>query len=244
MGTCGTKLTKEQKKQLKNSKQIDKDAANDLKCVEQAVKILLLGAGESGKSTLLKQMNTIYGDGYNEEEVRSYVHIIRNNLLDIAKTLIEQTDMLKEKGVENTTISAANRKIADEVMAVYSLEENDSQWEEVCNKISTLWEEEEGVKVTYNNQSMYQLPGAGDFFLRKAREIGSSGFYPKEEDILRARIRTTGIVEKEFSIGKTKFKIFDVGGQRNERKKCIHCFEDVTCVIFVASLAGYDKYLY
>lgn len=38
--------------------------------------------------------------------------------------------------------------------------------------------------------------------------------------------------------------MFDVGGQRNERKKWIHCFDDVTAVIFVAAISEYDQVLY
>eukprot|EP00475_Leptophrys_vorax_P014243 TRINITY_DN2064_c0_g1_i3.p1 TRINITY_DN2064_c0_g1~~TRINITY_DN2064_c0_g1_i3.p1 ORF type:complete len:164 (-),score=51.47 TRINITY_DN2064_c0_g1_i3:212-703(-) len=41
-----------------------------------------------------------------------------------------------------------------------------------------------------------------------------------------------------------RFRLFDVGGQRNERKKWIHCFENVTAVIFVAALSEYDQKLY
>lgn len=37
--------------------------------------------------------------------------------------------------------------------------------------------------------------------------------------------------------------MFDVGGQRSERKKWIHCFEGVTCIIFCAALSAYDMVL-
>ena len=37
---------------------------------------------------------------------------------------------------------------------------------------------------------------------------------------------------------------FDVGGQRNERRKWIHCFDNVDCVVFVASLSEFDQHLY
>jgi len=38
--------------------------------------------------------------------------------------------------------------------------------------------------------------------------------------------------------------MMDVGGQRSERKKWIHCFENVTAVIFVAAISEYDQTLY
>lgn len=37
--------------------------------------------------------------------------------------------------------------------------------------------------------------------------------------------------------------MFDVGGQRSERKKWIHCFEGVTAVLFMAAISGYDQCL-
>jgi guanine nucleotide-binding protein G(i) subunit alpha len=36
------------------------------------------------------------------------------------------------------------------------------------------------------------------------------------------------------------FFIFDVGGQRNERKKWIHCFDNINALIFMVALSEYD----
>ena len=46
-----------------------------------------------------------------------------------------------------------------------------------------------------------------------------------QDDILYSRVRTSGIVTERYNIDGTTFEMYDVGGQRNERKKWIHCFE-------------------
>jgi len=37
--------------------------------------------------------------------------------------------------------------------------------------------------------------------------------------------------------------MFDVGGQRSERKKWIHCFENVNALLFLVAISGYDQCL-
>jgi hypothetical protein len=49
----------------------------------QVNKLLLLGAGESGKSTLFKQMITLYGKGFSESDRMSYLPIIANNIITV-----------------------------------------------------------------------------------------------------------------------------------------------------------------
>lgn len=61
--------------------------------------------------------------------------------------------------------------------------------------------------------------------------------------MLRTRVKTTGIIETKFSFKGLNFTLVDVGGQRSERKKWIHCFEGVTAIIFCVALSGYDLIL-
>jgi len=74
--------------------------------------------------------------------------------------------------------------------------------------------------------------------------LAESGYIPNEQDVLRSRVRTTGIVQTDFKIKALDFAMFDVGGQRNERRKWIHAFDNVHAVIFVAALSEYDQVLY
>lgn len=73
--------------------------------------------------------------------------------------------------------------------------------------------------------------------------IGAPNFLPTDQDVLRSRVKTTGIAESKFSFGTLTYRIFDVGGQRSERKKWIHCFEDVTAIIFLVAISEYDQVL-
>ena len=82
------------------------------------------------------------------------------------------------------------------------------------------------------------------FFTPSPPLLSKFGYVPSDGDILLSRVRTTGIVEESYTIDEANFVIIDVGGQRNERKKWIHCFEDVNAIIFVAALSEYDQKLF
>jgi guanine nucleotide-binding protein subunit alpha len=73
--------------------------------------------------------------------------------------------------------------------------------------------------------------------------IGEPNYMPTDQDVLRSRVKTTGIAESKFTFGTLTYRMFDVGGQRSERKKWIHCFEDVTAIIFLVAISEYDQVL-
>lgn len=67
---------------------------------------------------------------------------------------------------------------------------------------------------------------------------------PSDQDVLRSRVKTLGITETTFVIGDLTYRMFDVGGQRSERKKWIHCFENVTTILFLVAISEYDQLLF
>ncbi|XBI23134.1 hypothetical protein VPH35_064067 [Triticum aestivum] len=67
---------------------------------------------------------------------------------------------------------------------------------------------------------------------------------PSSEDVLHARVRTNGVVEIQLDkIGGEVYRLYDVGGQRSERRKWIHLFEGVNVVITCAAIREYDHLL-
>lgn len=238
MSCCGgEKLTAEEaarrKAEAANSKRLEKDMTQDHNADQQINKLLLLGAGESGKSTLFKQMIQIYGKGYPEAERKNFIPIIYNNIIMSMKVLCQQSDSFQPVNDENLP---AKKLIED-------LKGDEEIDEPIAQALQALWADP-GIQVTYDNRASYQLTDSTKYFLDLLPTICQPNYLPSEQDVLRSRVRTTGIVENDFEIESNQFKMYDVGGQRNERKKWIHCFENVTAVLFVAAISEYDQVLY
>ncbi|KIO17632.1 hypothetical protein M407DRAFT_32690 [Tulasnella calospora MUT 4182] len=94
-----------------------------------------------------------------------------------------------------------------------------------------------------DHSSEFYLMDSASYFFSQVQRIAQRDYTPNESDVLRARAKTTGISETRFSIGQLSIHMFDVGGQRSERKKWIHCFEAVTSIIFCVALSEYDQVL-
>ena len=93
----------------------------------------------------------------------------------------------------------------------------------------------------YTRRNEFQLNDSAQYFLSDVGRLCAPDYVPNDQDVLRSRVKTTGIVKIEFVVKKTRFRMFDVGGQRSERKKWIHCFDNVTAVLFIMALSEYDQ---
>jgi len=113
----------------------------------------------------------------------------------------------------------------------------------IAADIKILWAEP-SIQKTFERSSEFQLNDSAEYYFVEIDRISKENYVPSVQDVLRSRAKTTGIIETEFQVGKTRFTLVDVGGQRSERRKWMHCFQDVTAVIFCVGMSEYDKALY
>ncbi|XP_029973917.1 guanine nucleotide-binding protein G(i) subunit alpha [Salarias fasciatus] len=233
----GCTISAEDKAAVERSKMIDKNLREDREKSSREVKLLLLGAGESGKSTIVKQMKIIHEDGYSEEECKQYKVVVYSNTIQSIMAIIRAMGQLKIDFGE-----AARADDARQLFALASSAEEGVMSAELTGVIRRLWNDG-GVQACFDRSREYQLNDSAAYYLNDLERICQPSYIPTQQDVLRTRVKTTGIVETHFTFKDLYFKMFDVGGQRSERKKWIHCFEGVTAIIFCVALSDYDLVL-
>jgi GTPase SAR1 family protein len=235
MGNCGgSGATPEEIERRKKEKQIEAKMEQDDKIEKEKIKLLLLGAGESGKSTIFKQMKVIYGEQYTEAERKQAIPVIFSNIIQAMKILCDQAVTFSMEGdIKNKQEFEMIRKMDEcEPLSVSS-----------GSAISTLWADP-GILAVWDRRNEFQIIESVQYYFNKINEIKMPDWLPDKDDILYSRVRTSGIVTERYIMEGTTFEMYDVGGQRNERKKWIYCFEGVTAVIFVAAISEYDQKLF
>jgi guanine nucleotide-binding protein subunit alpha len=219
------------------SKEIDRQIKNDEKRAAREVKLLLLGAGESGKSTILKQMKLIYTAGFTKSERLEVKPVILGNIVQSFR-LIHDIMNEMELSFENPE-NNENMAVFPDKLEVRS---NDPMPANFLAPIKALWVDA-SVKQAVNKGNEFALHDNLEYFINDVDRLWAPDWIPSDQDVLRSRLRTTGITEARFDLGQLTYSMFDVGGQRSERKKWIHCFENVNCLLFLVAISGYDQCL-
>lgn len=220
------------------SLEIDKRLEEDGRRGKSEYKILLLGSGESGKSTIVKQMKIIHQNGYTRDELFLYRLTVIKNLVDSAQTVALA---LRRYMLEPEVL--ANREFADRILEYeVPADAHAVLPTEMGEMIASLWSDPVIPRLMQHSGAFYIMDNA-DYFFESARRIASPTYVPNERDVLHARSKTVGVTETRFSMGELSIHLVDVGGQRSERRKWIHCFEAVTSILFCVALSEYDQVL-
>uniref|UniRef100_A0A8C6TYS8 Guanine nucleotide-binding protein subunit alpha n=1 Tax=Neogobius melanostomus TaxID=47308 RepID=A0A8C6TYS8_9GOBI len=231
-------LSEEAKEARRINDEIERQLRRDKRDSRRELKLLLLGTGESGKSTFIKQMRIIHGAGYSDEDKRGFTKLVYQNIYTAMQSMIRATETLKipYKYEHNTANANIIRDVDVEKVSMFQNHHVDA--------IKSLWNDP-GIQEAYDRRREYQLSDSTKYYLNAMDRISEPSYLPTQQDVLRVRVPTTGIIEYPFDLQSVIFRYVDGGrgGQRSERRKWIHCFENVTSIMFLVALSEYDQVL-
>ncbi|XP_017123519.1 G protein alpha q subunit-like [Drosophila elegans] len=236
MVNLNCRMTEEAREQRRINDEIERQLRMDKRNSRRELKLLILGPGESGKSTFIKQMRIIHAKGFSPNEVRGYIKLVYQNIFMAMQSMIKAMDKLDISYAHEDHI-----KLADLVMSI-PYEKVETFEDPYVSAIKRLWGDA-GIQKCYDRRSEYQLTDSTEYFLNDIARIENVSYLPTEQDILRVRVATVEILEYQFNLDGLMIRMYDVAGQRSQRNKWIHCFSDVTSIIFLAALSEFDQML-
>ncbi|KAJ3559121.1 hypothetical protein NP233_g11344 [Leucocoprinus birnbaumii] len=240
MGACISLIEHQrgQRRAREHSEEIDRWLEEDHKRLKRECKVLLLGSETSGKDTILKQMKIDHQGGLREEELLEYRSAIYRTVVDCARSAIVY---MRSTGIECKDPS--NMPLMERILEYKFGSDGVSDFclpPGLAEAIIRFFGDPVVTRILENYVSNAHRKESAEYFLKNILRISSSGYIPTEEDMLRVRKRKEGVTETLFSMGQLSIRVYDIGGQRAERKKWIHCFEAVTSIIFCTALSDYD----
>ncbi|KAF9580453.1 hypothetical protein BGW38_002901, partial [Lunasporangiospora selenospora] len=219
------------------SKKIDQALKAEERSRKLEVKLLLLGAGEAGKTTIIKQMKLLHASGFSSAEREAFRGFVFSNMVGAMQSILA--------AMEDHHIQLTHRE-NERYLSVFATTPrvaNGSPYPpQYREALKALWQDP-SVRQVYQLGHTYALADNVQYFFDSVDRIYAQDYTPDDADILRCRVKSTGITETTFHLGPLTYRMFDVGGQRSERKKWIHCFEGVTAVLFLVAISGYDQCL-
>ncbi|XP_077415851.1 guanine nucleotide-binding protein G(o) subunit alpha-like isoform X1 [Vanacampus margaritifer] len=228
-------VTGEGKKAKLRSSKIEQHLSEQARNEKNVVKILMLGAAESGKSTLIKQIKIIHSHGFSKQELISFKPAIMDNLLNSMKFVLRGMGMLR--------INLASKKNKIHARAILShcecLGDDQELLPFVAHAFCALWADQ-GVRAAAARGYEFELNDSALYFFENMSRIIAPNYAPTEQDVLRVRVRTSGIIETQFQAHDRIFRLYDVGVQRSDRRKWLRCFDGIQVLLFVVALSSYD----
>ncbi|CBY19242.1 unnamed protein product [Oikopleura dioica] len=225
----------------KRNEEIDKALRKEKSRLRKQVRILLLGTGESGKSTFLKQMRIVHADGFSTIERLNFRSDVYVNIMRSMKVLVHALesfaiDLEKESNqIHLTTIKEWDK----------SKELNPATFSDFSSSLLELWMDQ-GIQKVFSKRAQFQLGESIRYYMAEenAERIMQHDYHPNSTDILWARRRTEVVSETEVTIKKVPFAFIDMGGQRTQRQKWFQCFQSsINTVLFFVAISEFDQTL-
>ncbi|XP_047466177.1 guanine nucleotide-binding protein subunit alpha-11-like isoform X1 [Mugil cephalus] len=192
-------LSEEAKESKRINAEIDKQLRRDKRDSRRELKLLLLGTGESGKSTFIKQMRIIHGAGYSDEDKRGFIRLVYQNIFTSMQSMIRATETLKipYKYEQNRSNAMLVKEVDIEKISGFD--------QPYIAAIKCLWSDP-GIQEAYDRRREYQLSDSTKYYLSDLDRVTAEGYVPTQQDVLRVRVPTTGIIEYPFDLENVIFR--------------------------------------
>lgn len=204
---------------------------------KRRVKVLILGASESGKTTLLKNIRLYTGGGYTCEERAYFAEINRKSIVQSIRVILEAMQSL------GIPLQQKKNEHHAQYILMWAAQAREGCSAEAATAVTELWADA-GVQEAFRRRHEYQLTDSVSYFASHIQRVAALGYSPSEEDILRSRVKTTRIRETVIHMDDRIFCVFNVGGVRGERRKWIHTFENVDSIVFTVDTCAYCRKLF
>ena len=223
------------------------------------VKLLLLGSGGVGKSTIFKQMRILYASGFTDQDRHWAKGCITENILEVLEDLDALTEDL------DIDLLPDNEELMDEIKpALLEFRGRDVNAPPpaitVWGAVEKLWADP-GIQKAYKTAKSRSVGsnsmGAesnnlidwASYFLAKIDELKQPDFVPTDNDILRLRRATTDSDRIEYDmqvknmVGKSSplhVSCTDVGGQAHEQAEWSKHAANLSAILYVANSSAYN----
>ena len=229
-GRCIAQLTVDSKQLKAKSRKLEKQLKDDIKNESKYTKLLVLGAGESGKSTIIKQMKLIHPNvdgredqGFSKEECLAARKAIYLNIVDNMNNLLNAVENLDIPGWQNVLYTGSDMQTPnqgiDGIDAYYTtllshtpkgkdgeevFDPKIAPTPEVLDAVKQLWSNQV-IQKAYKRRNEFQLADSMAYFMKDVERICAAEYEPTDQDVLRCRVKTTGLSSVEFTFKKYSF---------------------------------------
>ncbi|CAI2355386.1 unnamed protein product [Caenorhabditis sp. 36 PRJEB53466] len=198
------------------------------------IRLILLGAAESGKTTVLEQVRLLYNQKFKESEYYHRRAFIYHNVFKSIRALCRAQKLSDIKFTDPINMGRAQSIIADE----------DSHYgmfpPDLVEKIKCIWQDKSMQKL-YARRSQFNLNDSASYFLNQIDTITRPDYMPSERDLIMAYVPTCGVQNVIFTASNQSFQLFDIGGQKIDRRKWATQYDGIDAIFFCLAISEYDQ---
>ena len=174
MGCCDSNPERAQ------DKTVQKELSGGKKEDAAIKKLLFLGSGGSGKSTLFKQLRTIHGEGFMDKDRLGFKDHIYSQVIEQMKNIIELYDELREDCADefgHLKLSQIGEKSAEYIDYIRNDMDVDEQ---VATNVEILWKES-AIREIFDNRARLKINDSSAYFFDEVRRIATRSYIPTDK---------------------------------------------------------------